>query len=108
MTAYTYILRCSDDSFYTGSTANTMEQRVAQHNSIPGGAAYTRRRKPVTLEWYVEHEAIAEAYALEGRIHNWSRGKKQALIDGNIELLSERSRKKRFQSTNRNGRRDDI
>ena len=42
-----YILRCSDDSLYTGMT-NNIEKRLAAHDQ--GTAAkYTRSRRPVKL-----------------------------------------------------------
>ena len=43
---FMYILECADHSFYVGSTWD-LEKRLAQHNSDIGGAAYTRRRRPV-------------------------------------------------------------
>jgi len=44
---YVYIVRCKDQSLYTG-IARDVGQRIAQHNS-GSGAAYTRARRPVTL-----------------------------------------------------------
>ncbi|MBX3302700.1 MAG: GIY-YIG nuclease family protein [Nitrospira sp.] len=43
---YVYILRCSDDSFYVGSTHN-LEDRVTAHN-VGRGSAYTAKRRPVS------------------------------------------------------------
>jgi predicted GIY-YIG superfamily endonuclease len=52
--AYLYILRCSDGSFYIGTTRTVLELRVAQHNAgIFGG--YTATRRPVALifsQWF--------------------------------------------------------
>ena len=84
-----YIVRCADDSFYVGSTWN-LERRVSEHN-LGLGAAYTRRRRPVTLVWSAEYDRVDEAYAMEKRIQGWSRAKRQALIDGRTELLAELS-----------------
>ena len=47
---YTYILRCSDGSLYTGWT-NDIEKRLEQHNAGKG-AKYTKGRTPVTLEYF--------------------------------------------------------
>ena len=44
---FTYILECSDGSFYTGWT-NNLERRVKAHNAGKG-AKYTKSRKPVKL-----------------------------------------------------------
>jgi putative endonuclease len=78
--AWVYILRCADESYYVGSTRN-LEQRLAQHASGLG-ATYTSRRLPVMLAWAAEFERIDDAYAMEKRIQNWSRAKREALIEG--------------------------
>jgi putative endonuclease len=44
-----YLLECGDGTLYCGVTTD-MERRLAQHNGeLPGGAAYTRGRRPVRL-----------------------------------------------------------
>lgn len=46
---YVYLLECRDGTLYCGVTCN-LERRVAQHNGlVPGGARYTRGRRPVRL-----------------------------------------------------------
>jgi putative endonuclease len=87
---YTYILRCADDSYYVGSTWN-VERRVWQHNSDKDGAAYTRRRRPVTLVWAGWFDSIREAYAFEHQVQGWSRAKREALIEGRYADLPELS-----------------
>ena len=81
----TYILECADGSYYCGSTWD-LDRRVREHNEGVG-CAYTRpvRRRPVTLVWHLEFERVDEAFALEKQIQNWSRAKRQALIDGRID-----------------------
>jgi putative endonuclease len=76
--AFTYMLRCSDGSFYVGST-RVLGQRVHQHQ-IGEGAEYTRRRRPVELVWFEEHENIGAAFSREKQIQGWSRAKRLALI----------------------------
>jgi putative endonuclease len=85
---YTYIVRCSDDSFYVGSTFH-LERRIWQHNSDTEGAVYTRRRRPVELVWAGWFASIREAYAFEKQVQGWSRAKRLALIDGRYEDLPE-------------------
>ena len=80
-----YILRCADDSFYVGST-NHLEFRLEQH-SRGGAARYTSLRLPVSLVWSQDYDRVDEAWAVERKLHGWSRAKKQALIDGRFELL---------------------
>ena len=87
MVFYTYILKCSDASFYTGHTDN-LEQRFAQHQS-GFFAGYTYKRRPVELVWSDYFSTRHEALEAEKRIKGWTRAKKQALIDGDWDLLSE-------------------
>jgi predicted GIY-YIG superfamily endonuclease len=83
--AWVYILRCADGSYYVGSTLD-MERRLWQHNEGIG-AAYTKWRRPVTVAWAAEYHNVAEAYALEKKIQNWSRAKREALIEGRFDDL---------------------
>ena len=91
---WVYLLRCADDSFYVGS-ARDLDERLDQHSRAQIG--YTSTRRPVALEWCAEAE-IPIAYEMERRIHGWSRRKKQALIDGDIELLKLYAKRPKRQS----------
>lgn len=85
MKGYTYILHCSDGSYYTGSTKN-LALRLEQHQAGEG-ANHTRKRLPVKLIYYEEYNRIDEAFYREKQIQGWSRKKKEALIEGKQELL---------------------
>jgi len=85
MTAYVYMLRCSDGSFYVGSTRD-LTTRLHQHQ-IGLGAAFTRTRLPVELVWHEEHENVGLAFSREKQVQNWGRAKRLALIDGDYESL---------------------
>ena len=90
MKAYTYILRCCDDSYYTGST-NNLEFRLYQLGNGEG-AKHTSKRLPVKLAYFEEHSRVDEAYYREKQIQKWSRAKKEALIEGfsgKLEVLAE-------------------
>ena len=82
---YTYILKCSDNSYYTGSTKN-LEQRLWQHQNGQG-ANHTKNRLPIVLVYVENYERVDEAFAREKQIQGWSRKKKEALIEGNMEKL---------------------
>jgi len=86
MGAFVYILRCADDSFYVGTTRATLDQRLAQHEDGTFGG-YTRTRRPVKLSCAEYFERVEDAIASERRLKGWSRAKKQALIDGDLEGL---------------------
>ncbi|WP_182380169.1 GIY-YIG nuclease family protein [Nocardioides sp. WS12] len=89
---WTYILRCSDDSYYVGSTVD-LEGRIWQHNSDDLGALYTRRRRPVELAWCTWFARIDDAFAYEKRIQGWSRKKREALINEEYDALPDLSRR---------------
>jgi putative endonuclease len=80
--AWVYILSCSDDTYYVGSTTD-LHARLFQHEQGQG-AAYTRRRRPVSLVWASEFASVVDAFAFEKQVQNWSRAKRQALIDGRL------------------------
>ena len=53
---YMYILKCCDDTFYTGSTKD-LEKRVIEHQSGLG-ANYTKKKLPVELIYFEEYTII--------------------------------------------------
>ncbi|RLB03073.1 MAG: GIY-YIG nuclease family protein [Deltaproteobacteria bacterium] len=92
MKGYMYILKCADETYYTGSTSN-LEWRLYQHE-IGKGSEYTRKRLPIELVYVEEFERIDEAYAREKQVQKWSKKKKEALIAGKFNRLKELARKK--------------
>ena len=68
---YTYILECSDGTYYTGWT-NDLEKRVKMHNA-GRGAKYTRARRPVILAYYEVFQTKEEAMRREWEIKQLSR-----------------------------------
>jgi len=83
---YVYIIRCSDASFYTGTTTN-LERRLKEHNCGKGGN-YTRVRIPVTLSYQESCLNRSSALKHEAQIKRWSKNKKLALINDNKADLS--------------------
>ncbi len=75
-----YILRCADDTLYTG-IAPDVQKRLVKHNAGKG-AKYTRGRGPVTLVYQAEFPNRAEASKEEYRIKHLSRPEKLLLIEG--------------------------
>ena len=76
---YTYIVKCSDETFYTGWT-NDLEKRIEMHNSGKG-AKYTKARLPVELVYYEAFDTKEEAMSREWHIKRLSRSEKQKLIE---------------------------
>ena len=75
---YTYMLRCRDDSLYTGWT-NNIEKRLEDHNSGKG-AKYTKARRPVELVYYESYETKEEAMRREWQIKQLKKSEKEELI----------------------------
>ena len=80
---YTYLLECSDHSFYCGWT-NDLDKRVMAHNS-GNGAKYTKSRRPVDLVYYETYETKEAAMKREAAIKRMSRREKERLISGGPE-----------------------
>ncbi len=79
---FTYILRCSDGSYYVGHT-NELGRRLAEHET-GAGSGYTATRQPVQLVWFEEFPTRVDAKLVEAQIKKWSRRKKGALIAGRM------------------------
>lgn len=87
VSAFVYILRCADGSYYVGSArGETLDKRIGEHQAgtYPG---YTSRRRPVSLVWSERFERIDDAVAAERQIKGWGRAKKDALIRGDWDRL---------------------
>lgn len=76
---YVYILRCNDNSLYTGVTTDTA-RRLHEHNHSPRGARCTRARRPVVLAYREEAANRSEAQRREAQIKRLSAAQKEALI----------------------------
>lgn len=77
---YTYILSCSDGTYYTGYTDDP-EKRLQTHNSGKG-AKYTRSRLPVEMVHLEEFETKSEAMSREAKIKQLTRKEKEELVKG--------------------------
>jgi len=76
---YTYIVKCSDGSLYTGWT-NNLEKRIKDHNA-GRGAKYTKTRRPVVLVYKEEFPTKQEAMKREWEIKRLSRKEKLSMIE---------------------------
>jgi putative endonuclease len=74
-----YMLRCSDQTLYTGVT-NNIEKRVAAHNSSPAGAKYTKARRPVVLVYLEKSLTRGDALRREAVVRKLPRCTKLELI----------------------------
>ena len=80
MTAFVYMLRCADGSYYVGSArGESLDKRLAEHQAGTC-IGYTYYRRPVTLVYAEWFDRITDAVAAERRIKGWCRAKKEALV----------------------------
>lgn len=75
---YVYILKCKDNTLYTGYT-NDLDKRLKAHNDGKG-AKYTKARRPCKLVYYEEYDSKNEAMSREYQIKRLKREDKLILI----------------------------
>jgi putative endonuclease len=84
--AYLYVVKCSDESLYVGTTRTSLDVRIAQHNAGVF-AGHTRSRRPVQLIFSDWFDQITDAIAAERKLKGRSRAKKLAFIRGDFAKL---------------------
>ncbi len=84
---YVYILRTSTNTLYTGQT-NDIKRRLKEHqDKTSKSARYVRYFDLFKLVYQETFETRSEAMKREWQLKHWSRAKKEALINGDIQLL---------------------
>ena len=83
---FVYILKCADGSYYTGIT-NDVDRRFNEHQSGYNRKAYTFRRRPLELVFYLDFPDPVQAIDFEKQVKGWTRKKKEAIIRGDWENL---------------------
>ena len=74
------MVRCSDNSLYSGQT-NNLDKRIKEHNSKSGrGAKYLRAKKPVKLVYSESYLTIQEAMKREYQVKQMPKIQKESLI----------------------------
>ena len=77
---FVYVVRCSDNSLYTG-IAMDVGRRLDEHNNGGKvGAKYTRARRPVKLVYQEKVASRSEAASRESAIKKLTKPEKEALI----------------------------
>jgi putative endonuclease len=78
---FVYILRCADDTLYTGITRD-VERRLREHNGDNRrGAAYTRGRRPVDVIYREACSSRSQAARREHEIRAMTREDKEKLAN---------------------------
>lgn len=78
---YMYVVKCCDNTFYTGYTTD-VNRRIIEHNTSEKGAKYTKYRRPVQLVFYQDYETKQLAMKAEARFKKLSRKAKEQIIYG--------------------------
>ncbi len=89
---YTYMLRCYDNSIYTGITTD-LERRIHEHiDQTEKCAKYTLRHKAKKLEIAWESEDKQQASKLEYHIKHLTKNEKEQIINGKLidEFLADK------------------
>ncbi|CAD0001966.1 GIY-YIG nuclease family protein [Flavobacterium salmonis] len=87
---YVYILKCSDNSYYTGMT-NNIERRLNEHILGLNEECYTLAKRSLELVFCTEFNEVNHAISFEKQIKGWSRKKKEAIISDKWEDLKKLS-----------------
>lgn len=77
---YVYILKCNDESLYTGWTTDTV-RRLKEHNESKKGSRYTRARRPVKICYVEKMDTKILAMKREAQIKKMNRNDKLMLIE---------------------------
>ena len=82
-----YILRFQNSSLYIGQT-NNLQQRLIDHkNKASRSSKFSKENGEFKLIYKEEYEGLLESMRREKQLKGWTRAKKEALINGNLDLL---------------------
>jgi tRNA/rRNA methyltransferase len=91
MEFYVYMLRLQNGQIYVGST-DDLQRRYQEHFSGTGSKT-TRDSKPVAIIYSESHPSRSSAIRRERQLKKWSRAKKLALAEGNLDQLHRLSKR---------------
>lgn len=82
-----YIIRCADNSLYTGITTD-IERRFGEHNGNGGTAArYLRGKAPLQLVYTCSIGTRSAALKAEHRVKQLAKRDKERLVTGQCSLV---------------------
>ena len=84
---YAYLVECRDGTYYAGWTADLVRRLRAHNGEIPGGAKYTRTRRPVILRWSMAFGTESEARKCECALKRMRRKDKERLIHCTAKVI---------------------
>ena len=87
---FVYIFLCADGLTYTGFT-NDISRRLEEHQLGKNKRCFTYKRRPLELIFCQEFNDVHQAILFEKKIKKWSRVKKLALANDDVNLLKRSS-----------------
>ncbi|GAA4339373.1 GIY-YIG nuclease family protein [Flaviaesturariibacter amylovorans] len=93
---YVYILVCSDGAYYTGFT-NDIERRLTEHEEGLNWECFTYSRRPLVLKYVERFNDVEAAIKREKQLKGWSRAKKEALMQQDMQRLQTLSKSRSAQ-----------
>ena len=90
LTFYVYILKCNDNSYYIGQTDN-LEKRISEHK-FGKYSGYTSLRLPIKVVFAQQFATRYDAISAERQMKKWTRVKKELLISGGWQALTNREK----------------
>lgn len=82
---FVYVVRCKDNSLYTGITTD-IRRRVNEHNDSKCGAKYTRSRRPVMLVYHCEFSSRSDALRAEYLFKQLDKESKELIVSGKFRF----------------------
>ena len=76
---FLYVVRCNDDTLYTGVTTD-IQRRLKEHNASSRGAKYTKTRRPVEVVYWKPFKNQSSAQKAEYRFKQLTREQKEKMI----------------------------
>ncbi|MEB8433152.1 GIY-YIG nuclease family protein [Cocleimonas sp. KMM 6892] len=82
---FVYMLRCADNSLYTGVTTD-VKRRLKEHNEDKAGAKYTRAKRPVSLVYEETAESRSAACQREYQLKKLKKSDKESFVRGELKV----------------------
>ncbi len=95
---FVYMLRCADNSLYTGVTTD-VERRAKEHNGKKSVTKYTRVRQPVEVVYQEKAESRAEACKREAQLKKLKKHEKETIVNAFMTAKNKKQSKSKTSTT---------
>ena len=85
-----YLVRCADGTLYCGVTTDPARREAMHNGLLPGGAKYTRSRRPVVLEAVSPRMGRSGALRLEAAVKKLPAVRKRSAVEEGEAALTPR------------------